>query len=428
MEYLLKNGLVIDPKNNIEQELDIYIKDGMILDLGSNLDSKGAQVLDLQGQIIAPGFIDMHVHLREPGGEAHETILTGCQAAVAGGFIAVAAMPNTKPCADNEGVVELVLKRSRDVGLAKVYPIGTISKGQKGEEIAEIGNLHKTGIKAVSDDGRPVVNSEVMRRALEYTQIFNIPVISHCEDPNLVADGQMHEGYWSTVLGLKGIPAEAEDIMVARDILLAGLTGGKLHLAHVSTKGSIELLRFAHQHGIKVTAEATPHHILLTDEDVVGYNTSTKVNPPLRSKEHVQAVREAVLDGTVQCLVTDHAPWSKEEKEQEYAKAPNGISGLETAIPICWDTLVVKGGMQPRDLIARFTLGPATVLNVATGIAKGQPANLTVIDPSLRKAVKVGEFYSKGKNSPVDGRILQGWPVMTIVEGKIVMQDGKVKE
>jgi len=428
MEYLLKNGLVIDPKNNVEQELDIIIKEGKIWDMGTNLESKQAQIIDLQGQIIAPGFIDMHVHLREPGGEAHETILTGCQAAVAGGFTAVAAMPNTVPCADNEGVVELVKKRSKEVGLAKVYPIGTVSKGQKGEEIAEIGSMYKTGIVAVSDDGKPVVNSEVMRRALEYTQIFNIPVITHCEDPNLVGDGQMHEGYWSTILGLKGIPAEAEEIMVARDIILAGLTGGKLHLAHVSTKGSIELLRFGHRQGIKVTAEATPHHLLLTDDVVVGYKTNTKVHPPLRSKEHVQAVREAVMDGTVQCLVTDHAPWAREDKEQEYAKAPNGISGLETAIPICWDTLVVKAGMLPRDLIARFTLGPATVLNITTGIAIGEPANLTVIDPSLRKAVKVADFYSKGKNSPVDGKILQGWPVMTIVDGKIVMQDGKVKE
>lgn len=428
MEYIFKGGLVIDPQNHIEQKLDLHIKNGLIMEMGPQLDSKDAQVLDMQGQIIAPGFIDMHVHLREPGGEAHETILSGCRAAVAGGFTAIAAMPNTKPCADNEAVVELVLKRSREVGLAKVYPIGTISKGQRGEEIAEMGNLFKTGIVAVSDDGRPVVNSEVMRRALEYTQIFNIPVISHCEDPCLVAEGQMHEGYWSTVLGLKGIPAEAEEIMVARDILLAGLTGGKLHLAHVSTKGSIALLRFARSQGIQVTAEATPHHILLTDEAVLGYNTSTKVNPPLRSEEHVQAVREAVLDGTVQCLVTDHAPWSKEDKEQEYAKAPNGISGLETALPICWDTMVVKGGMKPRDLIARFTTGPATVLKLTTGIATGLPANLTVIDPNLSKAVKVAEFYSQGKNNPVDGRIFQGWPVMTVVEGKIVMQDGKVKE
>jgi len=428
MEYLLKNGLVIDPLNNIEQEMDVHVKDGKIYRLGPQLQGEDAEVIDLKGKIVAPGFIDMHVHLREPGGEAHETILTGCRAAAAGGFTAVAAMPNTKPCADNESVVELVRKRAAEVGLVRVYPIGTISKGQKGEEIAEMGNMFKAGIVAVSDDGKPVVNSEVMRRALEYSQIFNIPVISHCEDPWLVADGQMHEGYWSTVLGLKGIPAEAEEIMVARDILLAGLTGGRLHLAHVSTKGSIALLRFAREQGIKVTAEATPHHIFLTDEAVAGYDTSAKVNPPLRSEEHVRAVREAVMDGTVSCLVTDHAPWSQEEKEQEFAKAPNGIAGLETAIPVCWDTLVVKGRLSPRELIARFTTGPAAVLNLTTGLAQGQPADLTVIDPRLRKTVNVAEFYSQGKNNPLNGHTFQGWPVLTMVEGKIVMQDGKVKE
>jgi len=426
MEYILQNGLVIDPQNNLEKELDIHIRDGVIAEVGTGLSSPQARVLDLRGRIVAPGFIDMHVHLREPGGEAHETILTGCRAAAAGGFTAVAHMPNTKPCADNEGVVELVLARSRAVGLVRVYPIGTISKGQKGEEISEIGNLFNAGIVAISDDGKPVVNSEVMRHALKYAQIFNLPVISHCEDPYLTENGQMHEGYWSTQLGLKGIPAEAEEIMVARDILLAKLTGGRLHLAHVSTRGSVELLRFARQQGIQVTAEATPHHILLTDAEVAGYNTSTKVNPPLRSEEDVQAVREAVLDGTITCLASDHAPWSQEEKEQEYAKAPNGISGLETAVPVCWDTLVVKGGMKPQDFIARFTAGPARVLNLTTGISPGLPADLTVIDPQLVKKVEVSKFYSKGKNSPLDGRVFQGWPVLTVVQGKIVMQDGMV--
>lgn len=428
MEYILRGGLVIDPRSNTEQELDLHIKGGQIIGLGAHLSGGDIKVIDLQGMIVAPGFIDMHVHLREPGGEAHETIASGCRAAAAGGFTSVAAMPNTKPCADNEGVVELVIKRSGELGLTRVYPIGAISKGQKGEEITEMGNLHKAGIVAVSDDGKPVVNSEVMRRGLEYSRIFNIPVISHCEDPYLAADGQMHEGYWSTVLGLKGIPAAAEEVMAARDIHLARLTGGRLHLAHVSTKGSVALLRFARSQGIQVTAEATPHHILLTDEAVVGYDTSTKVNPPLRSEEDVQAVRDAVREGLIQCLVTDHAPWAREEKEQEYAKAPNGISGLETAIPVCWDTLVVKGGLKPRDLIARFTLGPAAVLNLATGIGQGFPANLTVIDPNLKKAVNVAGFYSKGKNNPLDGRVFQGWPVMTVTDGRIVMKDGIVKE
>lgn len=429
MEYLLKKGLVIDPKSGLEKELDLHLKDGKIIAMGENLAVRDITVYDLKGKIVAPGFIDMHVHLREPGGEAHETIKTGAMAAVAGGFTTICAMPNTKPCADNESVVELILARAKKAGLAQVLPIGAVTKGQQGQEISEIGSLYQAGICAISDDGKPVEKSEVMRRALEYAKLFGIPVISHCEDTALAAEGVMHEGYWSTVLGLKGIPAQAEETMVARDILLASLTGGKLHLAHVSTKGSIELLKFAKDQGIKVTAEATPHHLLLNDEEVKGYNTATKVNPPLRSNEHVQAVREALKEGLIQCIVTDHAPWSREEKEQEYNKAPNGISGLETAIPICWDTLVVNGDFAPKELIARFTIGPAEVLKLDKGhITVGAQADLTIIDPDLKKKVDVKQFYSKGKNSPVDGRIFQGWPVMTIVGGQIVMQDGRIKE
>lgn len=429
MEYILQNGLVMDPKSNLEKKLDIHIQKGKIKNMAPHLEEPGVEVIDLENKIVAPGFIDMHVHLREPGGEANETILTGCRAAAAGGFTAVAAMPNTNPCADQEGVVELVKARAQRAGLSRVWPIGAISKGQKGEEIAETGTLYKAGIVAISDDGNPVTNSEVMRRALEYSKIFDIPVISHSEDLKLSAGGLMHEGYWSTVLGLKGIPPEAEEIMEARDILLAKLTGGRLHLAHVSTAGSVELLKFAKTQGLKVTAEATPHHLLLTDEEVQGYNTSTKVNPPLRSIEHVKALRKAVKEGLIQCLVTDHAPWAEELKDQEFAKAPNGISGLETAVPICWDTLVVKENLSPMDLIAKFTVGPAEILQQPKGmLAVGEEADITVIDPHLRKQVKVANFYSKGKNSPVDGRTFQGWPVLTIVAGKIIMKDGEVKE
>lgn len=429
MEYILKGGQVIDPKTNVEEILDIRVINGKIAAIGQNITTDQGEVIDLTGKIVAPGFIDMHVHLREPGGEAHETILTGCQAAAAGGFTAIAAMPNTKPSADNESVIELVIKRAKDAGLVRVYPIGAVSKGQKGQEITEMGNLCKAGAVAVSDDGRPVENSEVMRRALEYSQIFNIPVISHCEDISLAGDGLMHEGYWSTVLGLKGIPAEAEETMAARDIILARLTGGRLHLAHLSTQGSMELLRFARSQGIKVTAEVTPHHILLTDEAVKGYDTSTKVNPPLRSRPHVEAIRKAVKEGLISSIVTDHAPWASEEKDNEYAKAPNGISGLETAIPVCWDTLVVNGELTPMEFITLFTTGPAEILNLPLGsIAEGENADITVIDPKLVKKIEVKNFYSKGKNSPLDGRSFQGWPVLTMVEGRIVMQDGKVKE
>lgn len=424
MEFILKGGLLIDPSLGLEKQLDVQVQNGRIKALRQDIKAEGLETYDLQGKIIAPGFIDMHVHLREPGQEVNETILTGCQAATAGGFTAVAAMPNTKPCVDNAGIVEYIKSQAQKADLAAVWPIGTITKGQKGEEISEIGTMYKNGIVAISDDGKPVANSEVMRRALEYAKLFSLPVISHCEDPYL-AVGDMHEGYWSTLLGLKGIPAQAEEIMVARDILLAAMTGGSLHIAHVSTKGSVELLRFAKASGWKISAEATPHHLLLTDEEVKDYNTSTKVNPPLRSQEHVEAVRQAVKEGVIPCIASDHAPWCREEKEQEYSKAPNGISGLETAIPICWDTLVVKGGMSPSDLIARFTSGPSQILQKkCTSLAPAEVADLTVIDPQLKKKVDVNKFYSKGKNSPVNGRTFQGWPVMTVVRGKVAMQNG----
>jgi dihydroorotase len=429
MRFLLKGGLVIDPKTGLEKNWDVRVSGDKISELGPDLAPEDAteEVIEVTGKIVAPGFIDIHVHLREPGGEAHETILTGCRAAAAGGFAAIAAMPNTQPCADNGAVVEYVQNQARQAGLVRVYPIGAISKGRQGKEIAEIGSLYQAGAVAVSDDGSPVVSSEVMRRALEYSKIFEIPVISHCEDPELVADGQMHEGKWSTVCGLRGIPAQAEEVMVARDILLAQLTGGRLHLAHLSTAGSVALLRFAAEQGIAVTAEATPHHLFLTDEAVQDYDTNTKVNPPLRSREDVQAVREAVRAGLIQCIVTDHAPWSQEEKEQEYNRAPNGISGLETAVPIVWDTMVVKEKMSPIDLLARWTTGPAQVLNLDKGyLAAGVTADITVLDPTLIKKVTAENFYSQGRNTPVNGRSFQGWPVMTIVGGKIIMRDGIV--
>lgn len=429
MEYILKGARLLDPTTGLDKALDIQIENGLIKHIGENITGSGIPVYDLSGKIIAPGFLDMHVHLREPGFEGNETIATGLKAAVAGGITAVACMPNTKPCVDNAAVVELIKAKAAAAGLAKIYPIGTISKKQLGEEISEIGSMVDAGIAAVSDDGKPVVNSEVMRRALEYTKLFDIPVLSHSEEPALSAGGDMHEGYWSTLLGLKGIPAQAEEIMVARDILLAGLTGGRLHLCHLSTTGSVELLRFAHAQGIRVTAEATPHHLALTDEEVQGYDTATKVNPPLRGAEHAAAVRQAVKEGLISCIASDHAPWSREEKEQEYSKAPNGISGLETAIAVSWDTLVLKEKMNPLEFVARFTTGPAAALNIKRPcLAAGEEATLTIIDPNLKKQVDVNTFYSKGKNSPYKGRLFQGWPVMTIIGGHIVMQDGKVKE
>lgn len=428
MKILLRGGRVIDPAQNLEDVCDLLVVDGRVAALEKGIEADGeTKVLDVEGCIVAPGFIDMHVHLREPGYEQKETIATGTRAAAAGGFTAVACMPNTQPVADCGAVIAYIRERVRQSGVVRVYPVGALSKGSKGEELAEIRDLVEAGAVAISDDGRPVMNGEVMRRALEYSRLFDIPVISHCEDLHLAADGVMHEGIMSTVLGLRGIPAAAEEVMVARDLILAGLTGGRLHLAHLSSAASVEMVRQAKERGLKVTAEVTPHHLCLTDEAVAGYDTSTKVNPPLRDEGHRAALAEGLAEGVIDVLATDHAPHAEEEKDVEYDLAPFGMVGLETAVPLVVTKLVKTGRLSWRRLVEVFSLQPARILKVPGGtLAVGSAADITVINPELEREVHVSRFYSQGKNSPFNGWRLQGWPVVTVVGGRLVMEEGKV--
>ncbi|MGB9859315.1 MAG: dihydroorotase [Moorellaceae bacterium] len=428
MKILIRGGRVIDPAQNLDDVCDLLVAEGRVAALEKGIKpDEGTKVLEAEGCIVAPGFIDMHVHLREPGYEQKETIATGTRAAAAGGFTAVACMPNTNPVADSGAVIAYIKEKARTEGAVRVYPIGALTKGSQGEELAEIRDLVEAGAVALSDDGRPVMNAEVMRRALEYSRLFDLPVISHCEDLNLVAGGVMHEGYMSTVLGLRGIPTAAEEVMVARDLILAELTGGRLHLAHLSTAGAVRLVKWAKERGVRVTAEVTPHHLCLTDAAVQDYNTHTKVNPPLRDEGHRSALAEALAAGTIDALATDHAPHAEEEKDVEYDLAPFGMVGLETAVPLVVTRLVKSGRLSWRRLVEAFSLVPAQILKVPGGtLAVGSVADITVIDPAKEREVDVKRFYSRGKNSPFQGWKLEGWPVATIVGGRLVMEGGEV--
>ncbi|NLJ99653.1 MAG: dihydroorotase [Clostridia bacterium] len=400
---------------------DIYIGQGIIQEVGPNLTApKEIDILEAEGFIITPGLLDMHTHLREPGFEDSEDIESGTRAAVHGGFTAVACMPNTKPVIDNAAVVRSILARAEEKGSCRVYPIGSITKGLQGEELAEMGDMVKAGVVAVSDDGMPVANSYIMRNALQYAKSLNIPVISHCEEPTLSSGGVMNEGYMSTVLGLKGIPAAAEDIMVARDLILAETTGARVHIAHISTKGSVEIVRAAKDRGIKVTCEATPHHFSLTDNSVRDYDTNTKVNPPLRTDEDLEAVIAGLKDGTIDVIASDHAPHTIESKDVEYDYAPFGISGLETSLPLMVSNLIIPGELSWMQTIRKTTYEPAKILNIKLdGIRKGSPADITVINPNSDRKVDTKNFISKGKNSPFDGENLKGWATATICNGTI---------
>lgn len=422
MSLLLKGGLVLDTDGRQVWQSDVLIDQGVIVEVRQGIKASGAEVIDLEGCYIFPGLVDMHCHLREPGGELKETVLSGTRAAARGGFTAVACMGNTNPPADSRPVLEFI-RRQAEAAPVAVYPIGCATKARQGMEIAEIGDLVEAGAVALSDDGSPVMNSEVMRRVLEYARMFDLPVISHCEDLYLSAGGVMHEGYLSTLLGLRGIPRAAEEVLVARDLILAELTGARLHIAHVSCAGSVELIRQAKRRGVRVTAEVTPHHLVLTDEAVQSFDTNTKVNPPLREESDINALLEGLQDGTIDVIATDHAPHSVEEKEVEYSYAPFGISGLETAVPLCWDRLVAGEILSPLELARKIAGNPAGILGLPERkVQAGAAANLTAIDPSLRKRVQVADFVSKGKNSPFDGWELTGWPVLTVSDGKVVMR------
>jgi dihydroorotase len=380
-------------------------------------------VVDARGQVVAPGLIDLHVHLREPGQEDLETVASGAMAAAAGGFSAVCAMPNTDPVCDNQGVVGFVKAQAQRAGKARVYPIGAVSLGQQGQQLAEFGELVGAGAVAVSDDGKPVVSSHLMRTALEYARTFGIPVADHCEEPTLSAGGVMHEGTVSTRLGLKGIPAAAEEIMVARDLLLAELTGGHVHLCHMSTRGSVELIRRAKERGVRVTAEACPHHFTLTHDACVGYDTNAKMNPPLREDADRAAIRAALKDGTIDAIVTDHAPHHYDAKEREFDDAPNGIIGLETSLGLAITELVRTGLLTLSDLVARMSAVPARIFGLPGGtLAPGTPADLVVFDPDVEWIVRPEEFHSRSRNTPFAGRRLFGRATTTVVRGQVVFQ------
>lgn len=420
-KLLFKNGRVIDPSRGLDETLDILIDDeGNIAKIGANLKAAGTETLDLSRLVVAPGFIDMHVHLREPGKEEAETIQTGTRAAVAGGFTAVACMPNTNPVNDNAGITEFILQKARKEALISVYPIAAISKKQAGEELTEMGELKEAGAIAVSDDGKPVANSQLMRYALEYAKMFNLPVIDHCEDPNLFKGGAMHEGFYSTKLGLPGIPSAAEEIMVSRNILLSRLTDARVHLAHLSTAGSMDLVRRAKDENLKVTAEVTPHHFTLTDAAVASYDTNTKMNPPLRTAEDVEAVLEAIADGTIDAIASDHAPHHFDAKMVEYDIAAFGIIGLETSVSLGLDRLVNTNRISLNRFVEMYSLNPAKILGIRRGVKEGWPAYLTIFHPSKKITVQASKFYSKSRNTPFDGWSLRGTPMATISEGELV--------
>jgi dihydroorotase len=423
MALLIKNGRVIDPASGHDAIADVWIEDGVIRGVGADLTPAGAETFDATGLIVAPGFIDMHVHLREPGFEHAETIETGSRAAAAGGFTSICPMPNTSPINDSATVTSYIIEKARKHAIVNVFPIGAITKGSAGEELAAIGSMKNAGAVAISDDGRPVMNARVMRRAMEFARSFGIPVIDHCEDLHLSAGGDMHEGLESVRLGLRGIPACSEDVMVARDILLAEVTGARYHVAHISSRHSVEMVAFAKARGIAVTAEATPHHLALADSDIQPYDSNFKMKPPLRSRCDVGAVAEGVISGAIDAIATDHAPHAGSEKMQEFEKCPFGIIGLETAISVVLETLVHPGKIGLMRMVDLFTTGPAKILGLQRGtLAAGAAADVTIFSPDREWTYDVNKSASKSRNSPFDGREFKGGPVATIVNGRVVWQ------
>lgn len=418
---LITGGRVIDPESGSDGLADVLIRDGCIESVGTGLQDPEARRFEASGAIVAPGFIDMHVHLREPGIEHAETIETGARAAAAGGFTSICCMPNTAPVNDSPTVTSYIVQRAREVAAVNVFPIGAITKGSLGEELAAIGSMREAGIVAISDDGRPVMNARVMRRAMELAHSLDIPVIDHCEDLNLSAGGDMHEGRESVRLGLGGIPSASEDVMVARDLLLAELTGARYHVAHLSTARSVAMVAFAKTRGVNVSCEVTPHHFALTDAELSCYDSNYKMKPPLRCHPDVDAVIEGIVSGVVDAIATDHAPHAGNDKMQEFERCPFGITGLETAIGLSLAELVHTGRITVNRMVELFTTGPANILRLNRGsLAPGAPADVTIFDLETEWTYDVQQSFSKSRNSPFHGRRFRGGPLATIVGGKIV--------
>jgi len=422
MQLIFRQGRVVDPSQNLNRVADLGIEDGRVAQIASRIRKKGRKEIDARGLILAPGFIDMHVHLREPGREDSETIETGTAAAVRGGFTGVACMPNTQPVNDSEAVTAFILERAREVAKISVYPIGAVTKGSEGQALAEIGEMYRTGIVAISDDGNSIQNNQIMRRAMEYSKLFDLPVIDHCEDEDLAAGGCMNEGYYSTLLGLKGINPAAEEIQIARDVVLARQLHARVHIAHLSTHHSLETVIRAKEMKVPVTCEVTPHHLLLTEAEVASYDTNTKMNPPLRSQQDVQALVDGLSSGAIDVIATDHAPHNANDKMLEFDRAPFGVVGLETAVSLILDRLVRTEILSLERMVEAFSTNPARILNLKEkgSLAPGSRADITVMDPELKNEVRSAEFSSRSRNTPFEGWQLQGGPVMTVVKGKVV--------
>jgi len=419
MRLLIKGGRIIDPSQQMDRTADLLIEQGLVKSLDDSISIDGVEILDAAGLIVAPGFIDLHVHLREPGEEYKETIESGAAAAVAGGFTSICAMPNTMPVNDNASVTRFIIDKAREAGLARVYPIGAITRQSKGEELAEMAEMKAAGAVAVSDDGRPVMNSQVMRHAMDYARDHGLVVVDHCQDLNLAAGGVMHEGRYSTLLGLRGMSSAAEESHVARDIMLSELTGTRIHIAHLSTAGSVELVRRAKQKGAAVTCEVTPHHLALTDAAVAGFDTNTKMSPPLRSETDRAALIEGVLDGTIDAIATDHAPHHADEKMLDYDHAPSGVVGLETAFGVALTILNQSHAVPMSRVIEMLTIGPARAFSLPGGtLAPGSPADITIFNAASEWTVDPQRFKSKGRNTPFAGWKLRGRVVETLIAGR----------
>lgn len=424
MKLLIKNGHIVDVKSRIDGIFDLLVVDGRIAEISKKIDDGGSEVINAKGKYVLPGLVDAHCHLRDPGFEYKEDIESGTRSAAVGGFTSIACMPNTNPVIDNEAVVKYVLNKAKQEGYVNVFPIGAITKGQKGEELAEIGELKFAGAVAISDDGKPVKSSSLMKKALQYASMFDMTVISHCEDLDLAEDGVMNEGYMSTIMGLKGIPAAAEETMVARELILAEYTGLPLHIAHVSTALSVEMIRNAKKRGVNVTCETCPHYFSLTEEACADYNTNAKVNPPLRTASDVLAIIEGIADDTIDIIATDHAPHHADEKNLEFSLAANGIIGFETALPLAVTYLIKPGIIKMSKLVEKMSLNPSRILSLNKGsLDIGSSADITIIDINDEVTIDIGKFQSKARNSPYGGRKLFGSVWSTIVDGRVIVSE-----